>query len=173
MNNLVIFRGNTGVMNRFIWVAFVVVGVLFLWGCTNTSGSGGSSGGGGSSSLSCTGVVCQNGGGCNNGVCVCPTGYTGTNCQTLVPGDILFWTDCSTFDTTGIIKVYIDTAGTNIENTIGHCSSSAASCSDGVGALFSPSAVGIISYKAVANSGRVWRGSVDLSNTCVTVYLHD
>ena len=30
----------------------------------------------------CEDVVCQNGGSCNDGVCSCPAGYEGTNCQT-------------------------------------------------------------------------------------------
>jgi hypothetical protein len=30
----------------------------------------------------CTGSVCQHGGACANGVCSCPTGYSGTFCQT-------------------------------------------------------------------------------------------
>jgi len=31
----------------------------------------------------CATVTCQNGGTCSGGSCTCPTGYTGTNCQTL------------------------------------------------------------------------------------------
>lgn len=31
----------------------------------------------------CKDVTCQNGGTCNDGNCTCPTGYEGTNCQTL------------------------------------------------------------------------------------------
>ena len=30
----------------------------------------------------CSSITCENGGTCANGVCTCPTGYTGTNCQT-------------------------------------------------------------------------------------------
>ncbi len=31
----------------------------------------------------CKDVVCKNGGTCANGTCSCPTGYEGTNCETL------------------------------------------------------------------------------------------
>lgn len=31
----------------------------------------------------CKDVVCQNGGTCVSGTCTCPTGYEGTNCETL------------------------------------------------------------------------------------------
>ncbi|MCW3121844.1 MAG: hypothetical protein JWQ38_1336 [Flavipsychrobacter sp.] len=31
----------------------------------------------------CDNVTCQHGGSCNNGLCVCPTGYEGPQCQTL------------------------------------------------------------------------------------------
>jgi len=34
---------------------------------------------------SCAHLNCINGGACNNGVCVCPTGYTGTYCEQEVP----------------------------------------------------------------------------------------
>jgi hypothetical protein len=30
----------------------------------------------------CEGKICQNGGSCTDGKCTCPTGYTGTNCET-------------------------------------------------------------------------------------------
>jgi hypothetical protein len=29
----------------------------------------------------CDNVICKNGGTCVNGICNCPTGYTGTNCE--------------------------------------------------------------------------------------------
>ncbi len=32
----------------------------------------------------CEGVICQNGGTCNDGSCACTTGYEGTNCQTRI-----------------------------------------------------------------------------------------
>lgn len=32
----------------------------------------------------CNGITCQNGGTCSNGTCICPTGWTGTYCQTPV-----------------------------------------------------------------------------------------
>lgn len=31
----------------------------------------------------CKNVVCSHGGTCSGGTCTCPTGYTGTNCETL------------------------------------------------------------------------------------------
>lgn len=36
----------------------------------------------GQATNSCASVQCQNGGSCNNGLCTCPAGYTGTNCTT-------------------------------------------------------------------------------------------
>jgi len=38
----------------------------------------------------CSSITCQNGGTCANGVCTCPTGYTGTNCGTLATTQIQF-----------------------------------------------------------------------------------
>ncbi len=32
----------------------------------------------------CSGVTCQNGGSCNDGICTCPSGYTGTRCENTV-----------------------------------------------------------------------------------------
>ncbi len=31
--------------------------------------------------VNCNNVICQNGGSCANGVCSCPTGFSGTNCE--------------------------------------------------------------------------------------------
>lgn len=36
----------------------------------------------------CKNVVCLNGGACNNGNCICPTGYTGNRCQDLAITEI-------------------------------------------------------------------------------------
>lgn len=33
----------------------------------------------------CSGINCLHGGACNSGVCVCPTGYSGTYCETADP----------------------------------------------------------------------------------------
>ena len=38
----------------------------------------------------CANIACQNGGTCASGVCSCPTGYTGTLCQTLSTTSIEF-----------------------------------------------------------------------------------
>ncbi len=38
----------------------------------------------------CSGVVCQNGGSCNNGSCTCPSGYSGTNCQTATTSNVAY-----------------------------------------------------------------------------------
>jgi len=32
----------------------------------------------------CSGVACLNGGACNAGTCICPTGYTGSHCETTI-----------------------------------------------------------------------------------------
>ena len=32
---------------------------------------------------SCSGVTCLNGGACKGGICTCPSGYEGTNCETV------------------------------------------------------------------------------------------
>lgn len=32
----------------------------------------------------CTGVICDNGGACGNGICTCVTGYYGKRCDTLI-----------------------------------------------------------------------------------------
>jgi hypothetical protein len=37
-----------------------------------------------SSTNPCANIACLNGGACSNGVCICPTGWTGTYCQTAV-----------------------------------------------------------------------------------------
>ena len=38
----------------------------------------------------CTGIVCQNGGACANGVCTCPTGFSGTFCQTAATSALVY-----------------------------------------------------------------------------------
>lgn len=40
--------------------------------------------------VKCENVTCQNGGSCSNGVCSCPTGYSGTFCETVATSAISF-----------------------------------------------------------------------------------
>jgi len=40
--------------------------------------------------VKCENVTCQNGGSCSNGVCSCPTGYTGTFCETAATSAISY-----------------------------------------------------------------------------------
>jgi len=40
----------------------------------------------------CKDVSCQNGGSCNEGTCSCPTGYSGSRCETKLPGQVSFFT---------------------------------------------------------------------------------
>jgi hypothetical protein len=44
----------------------------------------------------CRNVVCYNGGACSGGGCVCPTGYSGSQCQLEEPGEATFWIDMNT-----------------------------------------------------------------------------
>lgn len=39
---------------------------------------------------SCETVICQNGGACSNGECVCPTGFSGTLCETASTSSIVY-----------------------------------------------------------------------------------
>jgi len=64
----------------------VITAIIFsavILGCSKDNGSSSSSGG--STYVDpCSGVTCLNGGSCSGGVCNCPTGYTGTRCETKV-----------------------------------------------------------------------------------------
>ena len=120
----------------------------------------------------CANVTCQNGGTCNNGYCNCPTGYSGTYCENVSVGSLLFWTDCSTGGITGYITVYLDTAGATTQSTITNCYASVPDCEAIYGAYFHPSSLGTHTYKAVANSGHIWRGSLSVTSSCQRVYLH-
>jgi len=59
---------------KLIFVSAVATVILFsaviFSACTKTK------------SDPCSGIACQNGGTCTSGTCSCPTGYTGTLCQT-------------------------------------------------------------------------------------------
>jgi len=154
-------------MNKLIALGLWMVAAVALWGCSTSSSPAGSGSG------SCATVVCQNGGTCVSGTCDCPSGYTGTNCQTVVPGGLLFWTDCATMDTTGVIKVYFDTSGANTVGLIIHCAASVSNCSDNTGASFTPLTTGRYGYKAISTTGgRVWTGQVVVNASCQTIYLH-
>ncbi len=71
----------------------------------------------------CDGVTCQHGGSCANGLCTCPTGYEGAQCQTLVTdryvGTYVGYTTCDNLaevldtvtvakDKAGILNVTMD-----------------------------------------------------------------
>ena len=42
-------------------------------------------------SVACEGITCENGGSCSLGTCSCPTGYTGSSCQSNVETEITLW----------------------------------------------------------------------------------
>jgi len=155
-------------MRYFFPIVLCVVVVMGFLGCTSASSSDSNS----ASPNQCASIKCQNGGVCDNGSCVCPTGYTGTLCQTEAPGDLLFWANATTIGLYGTITVYLDTAGADNSLPIIHSVPSAPQCDATYGALFTPSTLGVHTYKAVASTGgQVWRGSVVLSNTCMTVQI--
>ncbi len=62
----------------------------------------------------CSGIYCQNGGTCSGGVCTCPTGWTGTNCQTPVATSTIGFID---FINTSTNPYYIYIGGV-YKNTI-------------------------------------------------------
>jgi hypothetical protein len=66
----------------------------------------------------CSGVTCQNGGTCSGGTCTCQTGYTGTNCQTLVRESFVgnyTGTDQCTSGTYSINLSIADAASNNLQ----------------------------------------------------------
>jgi len=59
-----------------------IVTTVFIAACTKTKNS--TPAPTPAPSNPCAGVTCFNGGSCSGGICVCPTGWTGTYCQTAV-----------------------------------------------------------------------------------------
>ncbi len=76
----------------------------------------------------CKGVTCQNGGTCDGGTCVCPTGYEGSSCETASREKILkTWTASDTKVGGAALPTYTSpiVAGTGISDVkIGHFSDS-------------------------------------------------
>ena len=76
----------------------------------------------------CSGVICQNGGACSNGSCVCPTGYSGNFCEnstivyqndTYTPISINVNGTATTIPVNGSIS-YVGVAGSNLNITNTH-----------------------------------------------------
>jgi len=61
----------------------------------------------------CKDVVCQHGGTCSNGSCVCPTGYIGTNCQTRALVGVWAGTDICTPSGTYNISITLANSSTD------------------------------------------------------------
>lgn len=59
-------------------IVFIVAAFIAIIGCTKTSNKTNAP------VDKCKTITCQNGGGCSGGVCSCPTGYTGTYCETKI-----------------------------------------------------------------------------------------
>ncbi len=62
-----------GLVITVLGILSLFVSVIYISSCTRTPGE---------FPYSCSGVVCQNGGRCDSGKCVCPVGFEGTNCAT-------------------------------------------------------------------------------------------
>lgn len=62
-----------GLVITALGILSLFVSVIYISSCTRTPGE---------FPYSCSGVVCQNGGKCDSGKCVCPVGFEGTNCAT-------------------------------------------------------------------------------------------
>lgn len=68
-------------MNKFLFFCFTIV----LISCQKENQDDNSTNGSNQTNDLCVGISCQNGGYCQNGSCVCPPGYDGTNCQNQLP----------------------------------------------------------------------------------------
>lgn len=67
----------------------------------------------------CKDVVCQNGGTCVSGACVCPTGYEGTNCETETRAKFIkSWSASDMAGTTPIVYNCSIAAGANISSVL-------------------------------------------------------
>ncbi len=143
----------------------------------------------------CKNTVCLNGGACKDGTCICPTGYTGVNCDTRVctnvcqNGGTLVTANCScncpagysgtnceipngniTFwnddISVGTITVYTNGTSSSITSNTSPSWCNAAGCAN-----FSR-IPGTYSYTASATTGQSWSGYYTITaNGCLRFHL--
>lgn len=116
----------------------------------------------------CKDVTCQNGGTCSGGTCTCPTGYEGTNCQTLTRDKFVGSYTGTDQCTTGQynINLSISAASANnlqvLINNVGGFGTSITA----TGVVTSTNQVTITS--ANVGSGRVLNGTMTFNNNVMT-----
>jgi hypothetical protein len=144
----------------------------------------------------CKNTVCLNGGACKEGNCICPTGYTGTTCETKVctntcqNGGTVVTSTCSCNCPAGYSGASCETPNGNVtfwnndasvgtitvytNNTSGTISSNTSPswCNASGCANFSRSP-GTYSYTASATTGQTWSGYYTITaGGCITFHLY-
>lgn len=110
----------------------------------------------------CGSVTCQNGGTCTNDTCVCPSGYTGTSCETLWSTSYLGSYTCSQtcappITGTASWQSVVATASTNGSYTItitnfGNLNVTVTATIDGSGNITVPEGNGVAGSGVFANN---------------------